>query len=197
MMRFFATMLLLAASSIVMAQSSPSGFGADRGFWAGAEFSDFNPDYSCGNSNFPFRCANDLLGLGIAAEYHFGGRLAATGEGRWLPWNGAGGQSESSYLFGPAYKIWSHNEFFISGKFLAGIGHISVPQLSGSYFAYSPGADLTYNSSPRMSLFLDYEYQRWPSFSGEPTVSNSGQVILHNHGLSPNGFSVGAKYRFF
>lgn len=68
-----------------------------------------------------------------------------------------------------------------------------MPQLSGTYFAYALGADLSYHYSLRVSLFEDYEYQRWPSFAGPPTISSSGQLTLHNHGLSPNGFSLGAK----
>lgn len=197
-MRSLAILLLLvAASPVLMAQSAPSAYEANHGLWAGAEFSDFNPDYSCGNSNFPLSCTNDLLGFGVKADYHFGQRLQAMGEARWLPWNGAQGQTESSYLIGPAYRIWSRNAFALSGKLLAGIGQISVPGLSGTYFAYAPGADFNYHYSPRISLFVDYEYQRWPSFAGPPTISSSGQVTLHNHGLSPNGFSIGAMYRFF
>jgi len=197
-MRLFAILLLLVATSpVLIAQSAPSAYSGGRGLWAGAEFSDFNPDYSCVNSNLPLSCATDLLGLGVAADYDLGQRLKAAGEARWLPWNGAQGQTESSYLIGPAYRIWSRNALSVSGKVLAGIGHISAPGLSGTYFAYAPGANLTYYYSPHMSLFLDYEYQVWPSFAVQPTISSSGQVILHNHGLTPNGFSLGAMYRFF
>lgn len=197
-MRKFATMLLVfVGSSILVAQGAPSAFEVKHDLRIGGEISDFNPDYSCVNSNIPFSCSNDLRGIGITADYQVGAKLGAEGEGRWLPWNGAQGQTESSYLIGPTYRLWSRKSISLSAKVLAGIGHISVPQLNSPYFAYAPGADLSYHYSRRVSIFLDYEYQQWPSFAGPPTFSNSGQLILHNHGLSPNGFSIGAKYRIF
>jgi hypothetical protein len=194
--KFAAMLLLLAGSYVMVAQSAPSAFGSNRGLWVGAEFSDFNPDYNCPN-NLPLACGNDLLGAGVVADYQLRTRLKATGEARWLPWGGEAGLTESSYLIGPSYRIWSRRALSLSGKFLAGVGHLSLPQLSGTYFAYAPGGHLMYHYSPRISLFVDYEYQKWPSFSGPPTTSSSGQVTLHNHGLSPNGLSFGAMYRFF
>ena len=179
-----------------MAQSAPSAFEVKHDLRVGAELSDFNPDYSC-STNMPFACGNDLLGLGITADYQLGAKFSAEGEARWLPWNGPSGETESSYLIGAGYRLWSRNALSLSGKFLVGIGRISVPVLRTTMFAYAPGVDLSYHYSRRFSLFLDYEYQQWPSFDGAPTISSSGQVTLHNHGLSPNGFSIGTKYLIF
>lgn len=117
-------LLLLLGSSVLLAQTAPSALGGNRDLWAGAEFSDFNPDYSC-STNLPLACGNDLLGVGVAAEYHLGEKLSASGEARWLPWNGVQGPTEYSYLIGPAYRLWSRNAFSFSGKFLAGVGHLS------------------------------------------------------------------------
>jgi hypothetical protein len=195
--KFAIVFLLLAGSSVFLAQSAPSAIGGNRELWVGAEFSDFNPDYGC-STNVPLACGNDLLGFGVVAGYPLRGKLGAAGEARWLPWNGVVGESESSYLIGPSYRLWSSRTFSVSGKFLAGVGHLSVPQqVSGTYFAYAPGAEVAYRYSPRVSLFVSYEFQSWPLFAGPPTISSSGQVILHNHGLSPNGFSFGAEYRIF
>lgn len=179
-----------------MGQSAPSAFRANHGLWAGAEFSAFNPDYGCPNDT-PLACGNDLLGFGVTADYHFAEKLSAAGEARWLPWNGPSGETESSYLIGPEYRFWGHKALSASGELLAGIGHLSVPQLSGTYFAYAPGAGLSYRYSPRVSLFADYQFQIWPTFVGPPTTSSSGQTIMHNHGLTPNGISFGVKYRVF
>ena len=196
-MRKLATMvLLLLGSSALAAQTAPAAFGPTRDLWAGAEFSDFNPDYSCSN-NIPLACSNDLLGFGVAADYHFAVKWSATGEARWLPWNGASGGTEASYLLGPKYRLWTHDPLTFSASILAGIGYISVPALRGTTFAYAPGAEADYQISPRISLFAGYEYQVWPSFVGSPTTSTSGQIVAHDHGLSPNGLSFGAKYRIF
>jgi hypothetical protein len=67
--------------------------------------------------------------------------------------------------------------------------------LEGNYFAYAPDAAIAYQKSRRLSLFLDYQYQFWPSFAGPPSVGPTGQLVAHDHGLSPNGFSFGVKYR--
>src|ERR1017187_3496126 len=134
-------LLLILGSTIIVAQTAPSASGGNRALWAGAEFSDFNPDYSCVNANLPFECGNDLLGFGVVADYPFAGKLGAAGEARWLLWNGAPQQTESSYLIGPYYRLWSHASLTFSAKILGGVGHIAAPALTGTYFAYAPGAD--------------------------------------------------------
>lgn len=142
-LRKFATiLLLLTGSSILMAQSAPSAFEVKYDLRVGAELSDFNPDYFC-STNMPFACGNDLLGLGITADYQLGAKFSAEGEARWLPWNGASGETQSSYLIGAGYRLWSRNALALSGKFLAGIGRISVPGLRAAMFAYAPGTDLS------------------------------------------------------
>lgn len=80
MVREFATMLLpMMGTSIGMAQSAPSAIGGNPALWAGAEFSDFHPGYSC-SSNVPLACGHDLVGVGVTADYHLGERLLASGE---------------------------------------------------------------------------------------------------------------------
>ena len=105
---------------------------------------------------------------------------------------------ESNYLLGGRYRIYRWSRMNIWAKFLLGGGWITTPNypqagsLKGSYFAYVPGISADYPISHRISLRADYEYEIWPSFVGPPTGAT-----LHNHGLTPNGVSVGFVYRIF
>ena len=44
-----------------------------------------------------------------------------------------------------------------------------------------------YRLSPRFLVRADYEYQMWPGYVG----------VKGQHGLTPNGFTVGVSYRLF
>jgi hypothetical protein len=83
-----------------------------------------------------------------------------------------------------------------------GAGLITTPyypaagSLKGSFFAYAPGGTVEYRLTHQLSLRGDYEFQFWPSFVGPPTFNSSGVLVEHNHGLTPNGLSVGATWRF-
>lgn len=189
--------LLLTVSTSVLAQSPRSAMGGEAGLWAGGEMSAFNPDYSCA-SNLPFHCSNQLIGPTALFEFNMYSRWGAEGEARWLHWNGFGGQTESSYLLGPRYRVFRTGRLSGWTKVLFGGGWITTPfypaagSLKGSYFVYAPGGTLSYRLKPRLSVRLDYEYQVWPSFAGPPGLNG----VDHNHGLTPNGFSAGIVYRF-
>jgi hypothetical protein len=196
----FFVMLLLPGA--LLAQSPKSAVGGEAGLWAGAEFSDFNPDFICA-SNVVFNCADDLVGPTALFDFNLTSKIGAEGEARWLRWNGASNQKESNYLLGPRYRVWRHSRVSLWVKGVAGGGWITTPNypragsLQGSYLAYGLGGTVDYRLSRRLILRADYEYQIWPSFAGPVTYSATGAPIYHNSGLSPNGVSVGVNYRFF
>ncbi len=191
--------LLLAVSTAAWAQSPRSVVGGEAGLWAGGEMSAFNPDYSC-SSNVPFEC-KQLIGPTVFFDLNYRSHWGAEGEARWLHWHSYGGQTESNYLIGPRYRVYQAGRFNAWLKVLLGGGWITTPyypqagSLKGSYFVYTPGGTLSYDITPRIAIRADYEYQFWPSFAGPPTF-NSGAVIDHANGLTPNGVSIGIAYRF-
>ncbi len=111
------------------------------------------------------------------------------GEARWLNWRGPGfGTKESNYLVGPRYQVFGGRRLSANVKFLA--GGATFHYLNGweGWAAFVPGGTVGYRVSPRFLIRGDYEYQMWPGFIAGPG---------HDHGLTPNGFSVGASYRLF
>jgi hypothetical protein len=109
------------------------------------------------------------------------------GEGRWLAWHGDN-PKESSYVAGPRFQVFGGRRMSANVKFLAGFAFIHYSSGSTDFWsAYVPGGTFGYRLSPRFLIRADYEYQMWPGF-----VGTKGQ-----HGLTPNGFSVGASYRLF
>ena len=193
--------LLLVLPVAAAAQTPQSAVGGNAGFWAGGELSTFNPDYSCSN-NFPLGCGNQLFGITALFDFNATSRWGAEGEARWLHWHGPGAQTESNYLLGPRYRVYQKGRFDLWPKLMLGGGWITTPtypqagSIKGSYFAIAPAITADYRLNSRWSARADYEYQFWPSFSGPPTQGSNGQVIQHNHGLTPNGFSIGVSYKF-
>ena len=195
-------LLLLLFPVALFAQSPRSAVGGEAGFWVAGEMSSFNPDYYC-SDNSPFSCGQyQLIGPTAIFDFNARARWGAEGEARWLHWRGIGNQTQADYLLGPRYRVYQHNKLNAWVKIELGGAWTTTPyypaagSIKGSYFVYAPGGTLDYHLSHRFSIRGDYEYQIWPSFAGPPTVSPSGTVIEHNHGLTPNGFSVGVAYRF-
>jgi hypothetical protein len=195
-------LVVLLLPSTLMAQSPRSAVGGDGVIWAGAEASDFNPDYSC-PSNMVFNCKYDLLGVTGFFDVNVTRKIGAEGEARWLEWNGRGSESESNYLIGPRYRFYRHGRYSFWAKGMIGGGWITTPfypqagSLKGSYFAIAPGVTVDYRVSRHFLVRADYEYEFWPSFAGPPTYGASGNEELHNSGLTPNGLSVGVAWRIF
>jgi hypothetical protein len=189
--------LLLTAFGISssVGQGAPSAIKGAHQFWAGGEASYFNPDYIC-NSTSPF-CAAGMLGLGANVNLSLRSKFSAAGEMRWLEWRGSDGITESTYLIGPQYRFWDHRSIALAANVLFGTGRFSSPLVVGTYFVYAPGAEFEKRVSDRLKGFISYQYQVWPSWASAPTTSSSGQVIMHDHGIAPNGFSMGVKYRIF
>jgi hypothetical protein len=194
-------MVLLFIPLAVRAQNPYSANGGNSSLWAGAEFSTFNPDYSC-SSNAPFGCSTQLLGVTALFDLNVQPKWGAEGEARWLHWNGYGDQIESNYLAGGRYRAYRYHRLDLWVKLLAGAGLVTTPYypaagtLKGSYFAVVPGGTVEYRLTHRINLRADYEYQIWPSFAGPPTLDSNGNLVQHNYGLTPNGFSFGFNYRF-
>lgn len=182
---------LLPVSSALLAQSVPAAEGGSFSVWAGAEASSFNPDWGCSDSPTPFGCWNNQLqGITAFADInHVFGKVGMEGETRWLFWNGPGGGVKEANLIlgGPRFQVYANRKLSVNAKFLAGGSRFRNIFESGGWASYAPGATLGYRVGHRLMLRADYEYQIWPGFVGP-----RGQ-----HGLTPNGFSVGASYRFF
>jgi hypothetical protein len=149
----------------------------------------FNPDWGCSSSS-PFSCFDHQL-LGVAAFADVNRiiwKVGMEGEARWLLWRGTG-VTQSNYLAGPRYPLYSGTRISANLKFLAGGATIRYPHQSNwdGWAAFVPGATFGYRLSPRFLVRADYEYQMWPGYVG----------VKGAHGLTPNGFSVGASYRLF
>ncbi len=174
---------LILASGAAYAQVAPSVRGGDSTLWVGGEFASFNSDYDT---------RSRIVGPGVDVNYNFTRKLGVVGEARWLHWNGDDSQTQSDYLGGAQYSFLRFHRFTFNAKFLVGGVWIKYPVhatggSTGSYFAYAPGASADYRLTRRLAVFGAYEYQILPSapgFAGFPS-----------NGLTPNGFSVGIKYR--
>lgn len=193
-------LVLFVVPMLSMAQSPESAVGGTTSLRAGAEVSSFNPDYSCG-SDVPFGCNSQLVGPTALFDLDVAPRWGVEGEARWLHWDGPGSQIESNYLAGPRYRVLHFDRFGGWVKVMLGAGLVTTPNwpsvnsVKGSYFAYAPGGTVEYRLTDRLSLRGDYEFQFWPSFAGPPGDNSSGMFVEHNHGLTPNGFSLGVTWR--
>jgi hypothetical protein len=195
--------ILFLLAPALFAQNSQTATGGGASLWVGAEYSSFNPDYGCAG-HFLFYCGSQgglLRGIGAVVDLNLHPKWGAEGEARWLPWNGIGGETESSYLIGPRYRLVRFGKADLWGKMMFGGGSVITPNYSevggtkGSFFVYAPGLTLDYRLTSRLSFRADYEYQIWPSFAG-PSTTSGGTTVEHNHGLTPNGVSVGVTWRF-
>jgi hypothetical protein len=175
---------LLLISPALFAQSVPAAEGPGGSVWAGVEVSSFNPDWGC-KQNSPFSCWNrQLAGIAVFADANrLIGSFGMEAEARWLDWRGPGGGiEESNYMAGPRYQLIAHPRLSFNAKVLAGMSNFHRTSQSGAWATFAPGVTLGYRLTPRVMLRGDYEYQIWPGFTPR--------------GLTPNGFSVGASYRF-
>lgn len=200
-MKRLGILALLLLPAALLAQSPVAASGGEASFWAGAEVSTFNTDWGCAH-NGPLSCFQQQV-RGPSAFFDFNARRkwGVEGEARWLDWNGQGKMTISNYLAGGRYQLLQYHGLTGWGKLLVGGGWIQTPNypiagsLKGSFFAWAPGAAVEYPLRGRFALRGDYEYQIWPSFYGPPSTGPTGGLVQHNHGLTPNGFSLGFTYR--
>jgi opacity protein-like surface antigen len=164
----------------LIAQVAPSATAHGLVIWVGGEYSNFQTDFD----------GNRIGGVGVYADIDRTPHWGAEAESRWFRLGSESGQTASNYLLGGRYRFpLKGNKLFPYAKFLAGSGVMKYPSGlgHGSYFAYAPGGGIDFRVSHRISIRVDYEYQRWPAAPGFPGVPS--------HGLSPNGISVGAAWR--
>jgi hypothetical protein len=175
----------------VLGQSAPAATSGPLSVSVGAEGSNFNPDWGCPSDDV-FTCWNNhLWGLAVVVDVdHLRGKFGVEGEARWLHWGGpAGGLVDSNYLLGPRYPLIRRHSLVGYAKFLMGGSWTTLTYGvgSGSYFTIAPGGTVEYGITKKLVVRGDYEYEIWPAFSGIPGLPNKG--------LTPNGFSLGVKYR--
>jgi hypothetical protein len=193
---------LILVPAALFGQSAQSAIGGGASIWAGADVATYNPDWGC-PTDYPFSCFKDQVrGPGAFFDFNLHPRWGAEGEARWLDWNGQDHEKISNYLLGGRYRVFQYRRLNVWGKFLVGGGWITTPgypqagSIKGSYFAYVPGAEFEYRLTRKIAIRYAYEYEIWPSFAAPPTYSTTGALVEHNHGLTPDGFSLGVSYRF-
>jgi opacity protein-like surface antigen len=181
----FAALLLLP--TIGRAQVVAAGKGGNQSLYVGGTFSDFDPDYGY----------QRLYGIGGYADYNLTPRLGAEAEVRFHRFHQLADIHEDNYLIGPKYN-YRRRRFIFFGKVLVGVGLFTFPlnAAHGSYFDVAFGGGVDYRLTRRIYVRGEYEYQIWPGFVGPPDPTPIPLVNRPN-GLTPNGFSVGASYRFF
>ena len=185
-------LVLLSLTKPVYAQVAEAAVGADRHLWAGAEFSDFNPDYN--------PIGGRLLGVGFWGDYEVSRLFSAEAELRLLDFNKPAGQTQKNFLIGPLFDVYRYHGFTAYAKVLLGVNTVNYPYASGTkisigngtYFALAPGGGVEYRLNSRFKLRGEYESQFMPSAPGfvftQPRPSS---------GLTPTGFSVGVAYRIY
>jgi opacity protein-like surface antigen len=179
----FAALLLLP--TIGRAQVVAAGKGGNQSLYVGGTFSDFDPDYGY----------QRLYGIGAFVDYNLTPRLGAEAEVRFHRFNQLADIHEDNYLIGPRYT-YRRRRYVFFAKALVGVGYFNFPfnAAHGSYFDVALGGGLDYRLTRRIYVRGEYEYQIWPGFVGPPDPPSN---LNRANGLTPNGFSVGASYRFF
>ncbi|HEY3706783.1 MAG TPA: hypothetical protein VGL22_17095 [Terracidiphilus sp.] len=174
---FFLLFVLLTLDQNGRAQAVESG--DERGFHvrAGAMASGFMP----GDVN------QGIVGAGTYVDLHFTHWFQVEAEGRWMPWHGYFGETQSNYLIGPrvpVYRVGRRGQIY--GKALIGLGKMDFPFGGyGTFTATAFGGSFDYRLSRKLTLRpIDFEYQYWP-------------VWVRNQSLEPYGVSVGMSYRVF
>jgi len=112
-------------------------------------------------------------------------RIGLEAEARWLPWNGITGETQSNYLAGPRVRfrrVWKVEPYI---KIMGGVSRSTFNHgvAAGEFGAVAIGGGVDIPWKHNLTIrALDYEYQFWPLYLGDP--------------LSPHGFSTGIGYRF-
>ena len=169
-----ALLALFAGAAMAHAQATPTASGPGSYVAVGGGVSEFQVDYG----------RHDNVGGFAFADVNPHWRVGLEGEARLLRWRSTEQVTESTYLGGLRVAILRPRRFQPYGKFLAGVGKITLPfgYAHGSFLTYAPGAGLDIALNNRVSIrAVDFEYQRWPQFTYGP--------------LSPYGISVGVSVK--
>jgi opacity protein-like surface antigen len=156
---------------------------------AGAVFSGFQTDAD----THPF-----MYGFGVYADYNPLPFLGVEIEGRTIQFNSQNNIRQDTISGGFRY-IHNVGRFAPYAKVLGGLGSADFPKgtYDGSpgrqhdtFSAMTLGGGLDYRLTHRVYLRGDYEYQFWFDYGrglGKPGMGT----------INPNGFSIGASYKFF
>jgi hypothetical protein len=124
-----------------------------------------------------------LLGGMAYTESFMSPRIGMEYEGRFLRYNLDEAVTQSSYLAGPRFALWSgRSQPYV--KVLGGLGRMTFPfhYASGTYFVIAPGAGLDYHLGGRWTArVIDVEYQHWTGFT--------------YGSMQPYGISSGLRFR--
>ena len=166
--------MMVAGIKMAQAQAIATASGPGSFVTVGAGVSDFQSDYG----------HRDISGAFAYTDVNPHWRVGLEGEARFLRFHTAEEVTESNVFGGIRVQILRPRRWQPYGKFLAGMGRISLPfdYAHGSFLAYAPGAGLDVALSNRITIRLvDVEYQHWPQFAFGP--------------LSPYGVSAGISLR--
>jgi hypothetical protein len=192
--RLAVAFLFVCAACSVLAQTVPAATESRLPLAVGAGFSGYNPDLRGGHllggalwvDYFPNQVPRLLQGIGIEAE----ARDLSLDRSSSQPAN----LREDTVEGGLIYS-WRHfRNVHPYGKFLMGYGNTdyeNAAKLRGhdSRTITIAGGGVDIRVFQRVWLRADYEYQFWPDFFKHPAPIPADQ-------LNPQGFTVGALYRF-
>jgi opacity protein-like surface antigen len=162
------------------AQVAPAQNGGKFSMAVGAGFSGFDTDYS----------PSWMYGIAAYYDLDYARWIGLEVEGRTIQWNQFSNLRQDTIAVGGRVRLPRYKRFTPYAKFLGGIGSIDFPAFPGvpnykhdTFAFYDAGGGLDYKLAQHVYLRGDYEYEWW---HGWPP-----------HGLTPNGFTIGANYRFF
>lgn len=199
---FFFLLILLAAGDAAARAQAVAAAAGERQFsiTAGGIASAFQPDFVYNSWNCLQQCQNfsnwflfseashqPSFGEGAYVDFKFSRWVQVEAEGRWLHFHQYGGVAQGNYLIGPKVSVLQARRTTVYAKALGGYSNMNfgVNQGYGQYTTLAFGGGLDWKVTRRLSIrALDFEYQYWPSWAQNST-------------LSPYGASMGIGYRIF
>ena len=179
--------LLLAGVATAKAQAVATASGPGSYVAIGGGASAFQADYGQRN----------LAGGFVYADVSPQWRVGLEGEARYLRYHAAEDVTESNYIGGVRVQILRPHRWQPYGKFLAGMGRITLPfgYAHGSFLTYAPGAGLDIALNEWVTVrAVDVEYQHWPQFTYGPLnpygISAGISVRLNPIARYPNGLRM-------
>jgi opacity protein-like surface antigen len=177
---FFFVGIWMLSPLIASTQVAPALSGGSKFKLAlGAGFSSFDTDYS------PHR----MYGITAYGDLDYGRWIGFEAEGRTIQFNQFGNLREDTLGGGARFRFPQFGRITPYTKFLIGIGSIDFPAspklpfyTHDTFIFYNAGGGVDYRLSSHFYLRGSYDYEWWPRWP--------------KHGLTPNGFTIGANYRF-
>jgi opacity protein-like surface antigen len=177
---FWGVLMLTPLMTSAQVAPAQSGGGSKFSLALGAGFSGFDTDYA------PDR----MYGITAYYDLDYARWIGLEVEGRTIQWNQIYNLREDTIAAGGRVRLPHYKRFIPYAKFLGGIGSIDFPAPVGfpnykhdTFAFYAAGGGLDYRLTQHVYLRGEYEYEWWPRWP--------------RNGLTPNGFTIGANYRFF